>query len=537
MPNDVFEISRDLSIRYYNPTTGAYTQIVADSVEVEIDQGIDIEQSVFAKGSIGTATIKLVKKNLSDFLGTPGYQAGYGLEIDYRPFPDSNPGIWNRLFTGVMQNISMGYINESKILQIEITANDFMRKFQNTIVGSYSVTGTVTQRSYRNCMINLFNAVGVSFNAGGAGASATTQRSFTWLNTPAGEIAEQFLDAELGWVYPLKTGAISYLTRTDVATKQAISYVNGNPTISNVHYTNLITNGNFQVNLTGWDAGPDLTQTRDTTIFYNDVASMKEVYSGPFDNYYGATNTVMTVTPGSKYKASFQGRGGPVTGKASVRIEWQTSAGVFISNDESPQIATTNTGWTEIAVTAVAPVGAGRAKVFWRGFTIGTGGKTLYIDNFKLENLTNISTGHYCLDNIVLKYDSDDLVNKAVVIDKTSLIRTTASNTASIASYGEQAGKFTVDFDSAAGPTTFANLASEIVNSSTIKEVQQVTVPVIRDDGRASDIADREVGSTIQVEFAQEPLAPLQVVSIISRINHIITPQHWEMNIGLWRGI
>jgi hypothetical protein len=266
MPNDVFEISRDLSIRYYNPTLGAWTQIIADSVEVEIDQGIDIEESVFAKGSIGTCVVKLVKKSLSDFLGNPGYQAGYFIEIAYRPFPDSNPGIWNFLFFGPIQNVSMNYIKESESLAIEITANDMMRKFQNTIVSPFSVTGTVAQRSYRNCMINLFNAVGVSFTPGGVGASSTTQRSFTWLNTPAGEIASQFLDAELGWVYPLRNGALGYLTRADVATKQAIPYVTGNPTISNVHYTNLITNGNFDVNTNGWSAGPALTVTWDNTV-------------------------------------------------------------------------------------------------------------------------------------------------------------------------------------------------------------------------------------------------------------------------------
>jgi hypothetical protein len=80
-------------------------------------------------------------------------------------------------------------------------------------------------------------------------------------------------------------------------------------------------------------------------------------------------------------------------------------------------------------------------------------------------------------------------------------------------------------------------LATRISNSATIKQIQQVTVPVIRDDGTVSNIADYDIAYTLQVEFAQDPLAPLQVVSMVKRINHIITPKHWEMNIDLWRGI
>jgi hypothetical protein len=161
----------------------------------------------------------------------------------------------------------------------------------------------------------------------------------------------------------------------------------------------------------------------------------------------------------------------------------------------------------------------------------------MWIDNAKLQNLTTISANHYCLDSINLNYDSDILVNKAVVVDILGGTRTVASFPGSIAANGERADDFEVHFDSAAGPTTFANLASRIANAASIKQVYGVTVPVIRDDGVAGTIANFEVGDTLQVEFAQDPLPALQVVSLISRINHVITPQHWEMNIGLWRAI
>jgi hypothetical protein len=537
MANDVFDIKTDLSIRYLNATLGAYVEIVADSFEVEIDRGIDIDNGVLAEASIGTATIKLVKKNLSDFLGTPGYKSSDAIDIRYRPFPDTIPTIYNALFTGNIQNVSMIYINESQTLEITITADDAMRKFQNTVLASHSVAGTVVQRSFRNCMTNLATALGMTLTAGGSGASGTTQRAFTFINEQAGTIASKFLDAELGWLYSLNNGSLSYLTRADVATKQALPFVPGNPSISNVHYTDLITNGTFEVNTTGWSPGTSVTLTRDTTTYYAGIASMRVNSTATTSTAYTfSTNTTMTAVPNSKYKASVWVKAQTNTPTARVQIAYINSGGSTIQLDSSPFTAVNTTGWTQIDVTSVAPTGTVRAEVRVQANKTSAAIASLWADNAKLQNLTNISSAHYCLDNLVLDYDSDTLVNKCVVIDGTGGTKSVASNATSIAANGEQSATFTVDFDPA-GASTFAQWATRVVNSATIKQVRQVTTPVVRDDGRTGSIADSQPGDMIQVEFAQDPLPALQVVSIMSRVNHIITPQHWEMNIGLWRGI
>ena len=537
MANDVFDIKTDLSIRYLNAGTGLYVDIVADSFEVEIDRGINIDNGVLAEGAIGTATIKLVKSNLSDFLGTPGYKASDPIEIRYRPFPDTNPLIYNPLFTGNIQNVSMRYINESKTLEITITADDLMRKFQNTVLASHSVTGTVVNRSFRNCMTNLATALGMTLSAGGAGASGTTQRVANFQNETGGSIVSKFLDAELGWLYSLNNGTLSYLTRSDVATKQAIAYVAGNPTISNVHYSDLMVNGTFEVNTTGWTPGGSVTLTRDTAQFYAGVASMRVNSTATTSTVYNYLNTTtMTAVANSKYKASMWVKAQANTPTVRVQIAYMNSGGFTIQLDSSPFTAVNTTGWTQMEVTSVAPTGTVRAEVRVQANKTSAAIASHWVDNVKLQNLTNISPSHYCLDNIVLNYDSDTLVNKCVVIDGTTLTKTVASNAGSIAANGEQSGTFTVDFDPA-GASTYLQWATEVVNSATIKQVSQVTVPVIRDDGVAGAIADAQPANVIQVEFAQDPLPALQVVSIMSRVNHIITPQHWEVNIGLWRGI
>jgi hypothetical protein len=551
MANDVFDIKTDLSIRYYNASMSSYVEIVADSYEVEIDRGINVENGVFTEGSVGTATIKMVKASLADFLGTPGYKANDYLDIRYRPAPDTSPSLYNYLFTGYIQNVSMGYVNESGTLQIEITVNDVMKTFLNTQLATYSITGTTTQRQYRPCMVNLATAInasvtwpslfplGIDFVAAGAGGSSTVQTAFTWTNTSSGEILNRILDAELGWIWAsYAPNKVQYLARTDVASLRAITYNPANATVSNVHYTNLIANGTFEVNTTGWTPGTNVTLTRDTTQFYSGVASMRVNSTAvTITAFQFQTNTTMTAVSNSKYKASAWLRSQSNVSNVYVQVAFINSVGTTIQLYTSPLTTLTSTGWTQVSVTGVAPAGTVRTELRVTGNKVNANQASLFIDNAKLENLTDISTSHYCLDNIVLKYDSDLLVNKVKVTETNSGTSATASNSASITANGEQSAQYSVTYDAAGSPTTLANLATRIANSATIKQVQQVTVPVIRDDGRVSSIADYDIAYTLQVEFAQDPLPALQTVQIVSRINHIITPQHWEMNIGLWRGI
>lgn len=546
MANDVFDIATNFSIRYFNATIGAFVEIVADSFEVEIDRGIDVENGVFAEGAIGTATIKLVKNNLSDFLNTPGYKSGQQVDIRYQPTPDTNPAIWNTIYGGWIQNVSMNYINESGALQIEIVCNDAMKVFQNTVIPTFSVAGVATARAFRNCMTTLTTAVnanttypgGVSLTALGTGPSGTTQRAATFTNEPAGAIASKFMDAELGWYFTGNTGGIQYLARADINTLQAVTFTAGSPTVSNVHFTNLIVNEGFEVNTTGWTTfAGGTTLSRVTSTFYMGTASLRVANSLTTNALYSfATNSAMGASVNKKYKASIWVKGEANAKDARVQIAYKNAGGTSLQVDSGAFTNLSTTEWTQLSVTSVAPINTAsvelRVQVNKTSAAIGS----IFADTAKIEDLTTISSNHFCLDNINLRYDSDILINKCVVIDGTTGTKTVATNSASVTAYGEQSGTFTVDFDPA-GLSTYAQWASEVANAATIKQVYGVTVPPVRDDGKVGDIANWGVGTTLQVEFAAEPLAPLQVVSIVSRINHIITPQHWEMNIGLWRGM
>jgi hypothetical protein len=378
-----FDIKQDIRIQYEKPS-GTWNSIQCDTFEVDIDRGIDVEQGTFARPSVGIATVKLMKSSLSDFLNGPDYQSNQRFRVQYNV-----GGIFSSIFEGFIQNIEMSYVVEAQKLQVDITANDMGRLALNTQIGTFNITGTST-RSF----INVMNQLGTAITAIDSrysqaqvlsGGSSTFQYANTYLDVPSGELFNQFLDAELGWLYASRNSGMRYLTRADVNTIQGYSWDTNDIIVSNVHST---------------------------------------------------------------------------------------------------------------------------------------------------SNL------HVCMDNIQLAYNSDNIANQVRVTNAVTGIKTTSTNSTSVGLYGRQLADFEVNFDpTVSGGTTFANWASAVSGAANPKSVTAVSVPAIRRDGFPSEILEEEIGSSLQVEFASAGLPTLQERYMITRMNHVIDADHWELNIGLWRGI
>jgi hypothetical protein len=404
MANDVFNLisptnaTADIWIEYFTGPGGMWTAIQADTYEINIDRGIDIDSQVFAKPSIGTANVRINKKSLSDLLNGSPYKSNQPFRIRYKPLPDTAPTTFETIFYGLIQNVAMKYNQDSKTLDIEITANDFMKVFLGTQVTSFTISGTTNNRSFRNVMTNLGSAVTavdsrVALVQNGSGGSGTTQWATVLPPTAdgiaTGEILNLLLDAELGWAWARKSDDdILYMTRVDVDTKQATysSWSSSAPTISNVHSSSL---------------------------------------------------------------------------------------------------------------------------------------------------------DHYCMNNFELTYDSDDLVNKvkANLYDAGTFIASvTSTNATSVANDGEQRAEYDITFDNT-GLSTLGAWATQVSNAASLESVKSVSCPAIRTDGKVSNLAKVEIGDVQQIEFASTGLTTLQEKYMTSRINHYITPQHWEITLGLWRGI
>lgn len=387
-----FDIKTQLRIQY-ETSPGVWTSVQADSFEVDIDRGIDVEQGVFARPSVGSATVKMMKSSLADFMNGPAYQSNQRLRIEYQ-VPST---AWNSLFTGYIQNIDMAYVATAKAsgsaldrgkLQVTLTAYDMGRIALNTQISSFNITGTAT-RSFINVMGQLATAITAidsrySQSQALSGGSSTYQHAFTYLDIASGELYAQFLDAELGWLWANSTGSMYFHTRADVNTIQGQTWNSSKLTVSNVHST---------------------------------------------------------------------------------------------------------------------------------------------------------SSNHVCMDNIQLSYDSDAIANVVAVTETFNQTKTTQTNSTSVTDYGRQVGRFEVNFNPASPSSTLAQWASAVATAANPKSITQVSVPVILDSGEVSDVANSEVGQGLQIEFAQTGFTTLQEIYMVSRINHMITADHWEMNIGLWRGI
>lgn len=379
-----FDIKTDIRIQYEKPA-GTWNSIQCDTFEVDIDRGVDVEQATFARPSVGTASIKLMKSSLSDFLNGPDYQSNQRLRVQY----DIGGSSFQSIFEGFIQNIEMTYVQEAKQLQVNITANDLGRIALNTQIGTFNITGTST-RSFINVMGQLATAITAidsrySQSQVLSGGSSTFQYANTYLDVTSGELFEQFLDAELGWLYASRNSGMRYLTRADVNTIQGYAFDPLNLTVSNVHSTS------------------DL---------------------------------------------------------------------------------------------------------------------------------------HVCMDNIQLAYNSDNIANQVRVTNAVTGVKTTSTNSTSVGLYGRQLADFEVNFDpTVSGGTTFAQWAAKVAGAANPKSITSVSVPAIRRDGFPSEILEEEIGSSLQVEFASAGLPTLQERYMITRMNHVIDANHWELNIGLWRGI
>jgi hypothetical protein len=234
-----FDIKTDLRVQYEYPS-GTWNSIQADTYSVDINRGVFVDSGVFARPDVGVATVTLSKKSLSDLLTSPAYKSNQNFRIQYY-----DGTIWQYLFYGLIQNVSIGYVAETKKLDIRIVANDFMKIILGTRLSIFNVTGSSAARSFRNVMNALSTAVQAIdsrafFQQLYALGSGTTQWATVFEDKTAGEILTQFLDAELGWLWSDKNSILGYYaTRTDINYIQGLTWVPADLTISNVHSTSV----------------------------------------------------------------------------------------------------------------------------------------------------------------------------------------------------------------------------------------------------------------------------------------------------------
>lgn len=155
-----------------------------------------------------------------------------------------------------------------------------------------------------------------------------------------------------------------------------------------------------------------------------------------------------------------------------------------------------------------------------------------------ISNVHSTSTSHHCMSGLELAYEQNSIANVAKVIDKTSGIEKTVTNSTSVTNYGRISGEFTIDMD--INPSPYSRLtawATRVSSSADPKYFKSVTIPGIRRDGTLDSLYTADVGQIRQIEFAASGYTTLQEKYLTSSIRHNITPDFWEIQFGLWRGM
>jgi hypothetical protein len=140
------------------------------------------------------------------------------------------------------------------------------------------------------------------------------------------------------------------------------------------------------------------------------------------------------------------------------------------------------------------------------------------------------------MDSIDYSYDSDTITNVVKVTETGSGATATSNDSLSITKYGRQVADYEVNFWNTSGLTTLGQWASAVSGASNPRSAKSVTLPAVRRDGTLSTILDKDICYPMQVAF-KAGSTTLEEIYLISRIGHTISADHWEVNLGLWRGI
>lgn len=156
--------------------------------------------------------------------------------------------------------------------------------------------------------------------------------------------------------------------------------------------SNLVPNGTFETNVTGWAAGEaGTTIAQSAAQAHSGSDSMLLTRTGALADANVSTPTGVSgipVTAGLSYTASAWVRGGTQTSNTYVFVSWWTAGGAFISEVAAANAGTSTSAWTQISGTLVAPAGAAFAAIHLRSLGMATSGTQYYDDVTFVTNPT-----------------------------------------------------------------------------------------------------------------------------------------------------
>lgn len=159
--------------------------------------------------------------------------------------------------------------------------------------------------------------------------------------------------------------------------------------IADIPTTNLVANGGFESNTTGWQGGTGVTLSQDLTAAFDRLASAKIIYSNSPTNgvMIATTGSAIFLGPGQVATLSFRWKA-PVGAQMTASIHFQLGgAGPNLSTATAVVIGTGD--WQYVTLTETAPATTDRCRP---QFT-GNAAFTANLDTVQLE-LLPLATGY-----------------------------------------------------------------------------------------------------------------------------------------------
>jgi hypothetical protein len=160
--------------------------------------------------------------------------------------------------------------------------------------------------------------------------------------------------------------------------------------VSVVTRTNIVLNGSFETNVTGW-AGTNCTLAQSTAAFVYGTHSMALTAStaSAFSVATASGTAGMPVTASTSYALQVQSKAAATARTVTLTVNWFTSAGALISGSSGTGVSDATTGFTQATVVATSPATAAFASVTIAYNTAATS-EVHYVDAVFMEAASTV---------------------------------------------------------------------------------------------------------------------------------------------------
>lgn len=183
----------------------AWTDLLCETFEISIERGCDVNSGILVNPSQNQTTVRMQSVDYDPFVnGTIHAGTPVRITIDA-----DGTSTWSEIYVGKVQSFQTSY-NADGLNNIQFVAVDDMTAFLNTRLASYSITAGQTTA-------DIIDGLVVAYWPGNWNLDTnylTTLAATTYTDTTVGEVINDVLNSELGYMYVAQDGELNYIAHS-----------------------------------------------------------------------------------------------------------------------------------------------------------------------------------------------------------------------------------------------------------------------------------------------------------------------------------